>query len=129
MGGSGADFTEMRSSVNPMIQRPPSRPSLNIPHRPGPQEKKQATKHYEPLIPNIPISETHKLSDFLRTNLENIEGISGGLGLGNSNKDLLALHNGAWPLSEADNNFRSQSTISEGRNSSFFIYLICLINF
>lgn len=113
MGGQGADFSEMRSSVNPMIQRPPSRPSLNIPHRPGPQEKKQASKHYEPLIPNIPITETHKLSDFLRTNLENIEGI-GAIGLGNSNKDLLALHNGAWPLSESDSNFRSSAAISEG---------------
>ena len=103
----------MRGGGNQMIQRPPSRPSLNIPHRPGPQEKKQANKHYESLIPNIPISESHKLSDFLRTNLDNLEGLSG-LSLGNSNKDLLALHNGAWPL-DSENNFRSSSTISEGR--------------
>ncbi|KAK7867016.1 hypothetical protein R5R35_006878 [Gryllus longicercus] len=32
----------------------------------------------------------HRLADFLRTNLENLDGLS------SANKDLLALHNGAW---------------------------------
>lgn len=51
----------------------------------------------------------HKLTDFLRANLENLEGTNEGNddscclllflflpGLSSSNKDLLALHNGAW---------------------------------
>ena len=120
MGGSSSDISEIRASGNQMSlqQRPPSRPSLNIPHRPSPQDKKSSTKHYESLIPNIPINESHKLTEFLRTNLDNIEGLSSlGLanlpGLGNSNKDLLALHNGAWSI-ENDKHSRSSSANSEG---------------
>ncbi|XP_018373800.1 PREDICTED: uncharacterized protein LOC108768063 isoform X3 [Trachymyrmex cornetzi] len=80
-GGSAADLSEMRSAGNQMnLQRPPSRPSLNIPHRPVSQEKK---------VPS--------------GNLQ---------GLGNANKDLLALHNGAWPL-ESEKGSRSSSN-SEG---------------
>ncbi|XP_011643013.1 uncharacterized protein LOC105430915 isoform X4 [Pogonomyrmex barbatus] len=81
-GGSAADLPEMRGAGNQMnLQRPPSRPSLNIPHRPVSQEKK---------VPS--------------GNLQ---------GLGNANKDLLALHNGAWPL-EGEKGSRSSSTNSEG---------------
>ncbi|XP_018044220.1 PREDICTED: uncharacterized protein LOC108684422 isoform X3 [Atta colombica] len=81
-GGSAADLSEMRSAGNQMnLQRPPSRPSLNIPHRPVSQEKK---------VPS--------------GNLQ---------GLGNANKDLLALHNGAWPL-ESEKGSRSSSSNSEG---------------
>lgn len=118
-GGSAADLAEMRGAGNQMnLQRPPSRPSLNIPHRPVSQEKKVATgkQHYESLVPNIPMSE-HKLTDFLRTNLENLDNL-GGLalgnlqGIGNANKDLLALHNGAWPL-ESEKGSRSSAN-SEG---------------
>ncbi|XP_011160971.1 uncharacterized protein LOC105196637 isoform X2 [Solenopsis invicta] len=80
-GGSAADLPEMRGAGNQMnLQRPPSRPSLNIPHRPVSQEKK---------VPS--------------GNLQ---------GLGNANKDLLALHNGAWPL-ESEKGSRSSSN-SEG---------------
>lgn len=118
MGGSTTDLTEMRSAGNQInLQRPPSRPSLNIPHRPVSQEKKTTGKqHYESLVSNIPISD-HKLTDFLRTNLDNLDNLSGlGLGnlqgIGNANKDLLALHNGAWPL-ENEKGSRASSN-SEG---------------
>ncbi|XP_046612378.1 uncharacterized protein LOC124301421 [Neodiprion virginianus] len=111
--------SEMRSGNQMNLQRPPSRPSLNIPHRPSSQEKKCASKqHYEPLIPSIPISD-HKLTDFLRANLDNLDGLSGlgALGnlqsLGNANKDLLALHNGAWSV-DSDKGSRSSSSNSEG---------------
>ncbi|XP_071652131.1 uncharacterized protein, partial [Temnothorax longispinosus] len=53
MGGSAADLSEMRGAGNQMnLQRPPSRPSLNIPHRPVSQEKKvpSGKQHYESLI-------------------------------------------------------------------------------
>ncbi|XP_011874375.1 PREDICTED: uncharacterized protein LOC105565630 isoform X3 [Vollenhovia emeryi] len=81
-GGSTADLSEMRGAGNQLnLQRPPSRPSLNIPHRPVSQEKK---------VPS--------------GNLQ---------GLGNANKDLLALHNGAWPL-EGEKGSRSSSSNSEG---------------
>ncbi|XP_049859746.1 uncharacterized protein LOC126354264 isoform X1 [Schistocerca gregaria] len=46
-----------------------------------------------------------KLADFLRANLENLEGFS------SANKDLLALHNGAWPNSDMD---KRTSSGSEG---------------
>ncbi|XP_015588716.1 uncharacterized protein LOC107264698 isoform X1 [Cephus cinctus] len=119
MGGTTVDLTEMRGAGNQVnLQRPPSRPSLNIPHRPGPQDKKPNVKqHYESLIPTVQISD-HKLTDFLRTNLDNLDGLSGlGLGnlqgLGNANKDLLALHNGAWSM-DGDKSSRSSSSNSEG---------------
>ncbi|XP_012152092.1 uncharacterized protein LOC100878018 isoform X2 [Megachile rotundata] len=120
MGGASAtDLAEMRSAGNQMnLQRPPSRPSLNIPHRSVSQEKKVTSgkQHYESLVSTISISD-HKLTDFLRTNLDNLDNLSGlGLGnlqgLGNANKDLLALHNGAWPLENEKGN-RSFSN-SEG---------------
>jgi len=121
-GGSAADLPEMRGAGNQInLQRPPSRPSLNIPHRPVSQEKKvpsNAKQHYESLIPNIPITD-HKLTDFVRNNLDNLDNLGGlGLGnlqgLGNANKDLLALHNGAWPL-EGEKGSRSLSANSEGK--------------
>ncbi|KAJ8978232.1 hypothetical protein NQ317_016383 [Molorchus minor] len=46
--------------------------------------KGQQKQHFD-----LPLMD-HKLTDFLRTNLENLDGISA------ANKDLLALHNGAW---------------------------------
>ncbi|KAG7210642.1 hypothetical protein KM043_012156 [Ampulex compressa] len=81
-GGSAAELSEIRGAGNQMnLQRPPSRPSLNIPHRPVSQEKKVPTGNLQ--------------------------------GLGNANKDLLALHNGAWPL-ENEKGARSASSNSEG---------------
>ncbi|XP_018326295.1 uncharacterized protein LOC108737720 [Agrilus planipennis] len=52
--------------------------------------KNQQKQHYE-LPPVDP-----KLSDFLRANLDNLEGFS------SANKDLLALHNGAWSNSNVN---------------------------
>lgn len=49
--------------------------------------KGQQKQHFD-----LPIID-HKLSDFLRSNLDSLEGLS------SSNKDLLALHNGAWASS------------------------------
>ncbi|KAK6645630.1 hypothetical protein RUM43_001910 [Polyplax serrata] len=46
-----------------------------------------------------PSAQDHKIAEFLRANLENLEG----LGLTSSNKDLLALHNGAWGGHENEN--------------------------
>lgn len=46
--------------------------------------KGQQKPHFD-----LPVMD-HKLTDFLRANLENLEGLS------SANKDLLALHNGAW---------------------------------
>lgn len=51
----------------------------------------QQKSHFE-----LPLMEP-KLSDFLRANIENLEGLS------SSNKDLLALHNGAWAASGLNN--------------------------
>ncbi|XP_043491057.1 uncharacterized protein LOC122516909 isoform X1 [Polistes fuscatus] len=127
--GSGADMSEMRGGGNQMnIQRPPSRPSLNIPHRPVSQEKKVPTnkQHYESLIPNIPISD-HKLTEFLRTNLDNLDNLSGfGLGnlqsLSNANKDLLALHNGAWPLENEKGSRSSSSNLEVGQEKIIRAY-------
>lgn len=45
---------------------------------------KNQQKHFD-----LPVMD-HKLSDFLRANLDSLEGLS------SANKDLLALHNGAW---------------------------------
>ncbi|KAH1008734.1 uncharacterized protein LOC109539374 [Dendroctonus ponderosae] len=50
-------------------------------------QAQQQKQHFE-----LPLMD-HKLTDFLRANIENLEG------LGASNKDLLALHNGAWATS------------------------------
>lgn len=119
----GSSEMQQRSGGNQMnIQRPPSRPSLNIPHRPTSQDKKCASKqqqHFE----SLPISD-HKLTDFLRANLDSLDSL-GGLGalgnlqgLGNANKDLLALHNGAWSV-DSDKGSRSSSSNSEGEAMGF----------
>lgn len=66
--------------------------------------KGQQKQHFD--LPMI----DHKLSDFLRSNLDSLEGLyvvilflfysySLVLGLSSSNKDLLALHNCAWASS------------------------------
>ncbi|XP_043283276.1 uncharacterized protein [Venturia canescens] len=115
MSSSSNEMSDLRNAANQMnLQRPPSRPSLNIPHRPSIQEKKQPTvkQHYESLVPPVPLND-HKITDFLRSNLDNLEGLSGlGLGnlqsLSNANKDLLALHNGAWTI----DNEKSRTTTS-----------------
>lgn len=120
MGASSSDLSEMRGGSggnNQMsLQRPPSRPSLNIPHRPSSQERK-GKHHYESLMATSTISD-HKLSDFLRSNIDNLEGLTSlGLGnlqgLSNANKDLLALHNGAWSI-DGDKATRATSSNSEG---------------
>ncbi|KAK0080012.1 hypothetical protein PV325_000536, partial [Microctonus aethiopoides] len=112
MVSTSNDLSELRGNqMN--IQRPPSRPSLNIPHRPSSQERSKtvAKHHYESIMSTSQISD-HKLSDFLRSNIDSLEGLSSlGLGnlqgLSNANKDLLALHNGAWSI-EGDNKTTSQ---------------------
>lgn len=131
LGGPAGDMQELRNSSSQMNhQRPPSRPSLNIPHRSSSQDKKSSNKqHYESLSSTAMTD--HKLSDFLRSNLENFEGLrSGALSLGvenlqnigNSNKDLLALHNGAWTI-ENDKDSRSSAATSECQ-LSFLITLL-----
>jgi len=47
----------------------------------------------------------HKIADLLRANLEGLEG----LGISSSNKDLLALHNGAWGSHDAETKRISQN--------------------
>ncbi|XP_011314953.1 uncharacterized protein [Fopius arisanus] len=115
---TGSELPEIRSVGNQMsLQRPPSRPSLNIPHRASCQEKKVGKQHYESMI-NTQLPD-HKLTDFLRSNLDNLEGLSG-LGLGNlqgltnANKDLLALHNGAWTIEEKGARSAATNTDSGG---------------
>ncbi|CAH0548038.1 unnamed protein product [Brassicogethes aeneus] len=54
------------------------------------QQLQQQKQHFD-----LPLMD-HKLTDFLRTNLENLEGLSA------ANKDLLALHNGAWASSSGN---------------------------
>ncbi|XP_034937897.1 uncharacterized protein [Chelonus insularis] len=117
MSASSSDLPEIRANANMNLQRPPSRPSLNIPHRPSSQERKPIAKHhYEPHLSNNSLSD-HKISDFLRSNIDSLEGLSSlGLGnlqgLGNANKDLLALHNGAWATE--DKNSRSSNNSESG---------------
>lgn len=53
--------------------------------------KGQQKAHFD-----VPLMEP-KLSDFLRANLDSLEGLS------SSNKDLLALHNGAWTSASGTN--------------------------
>jgi len=62
------------------------------------QQQQQSQKHFEPQL-------EHKLTDFLRANLDSLEGLS------SSNKDLLALHNGAWNNDEKRNNDGGQEKI------------------
>lgn len=132
LGGPAGDLQELRNSSNQMNhQRPPSRPSLNIPHRSSSQDKKSSNKqHYESLSSVASSMTDHKLSDFLRSNLENFEGLrSGALGLGvenlqnigNSNKDLLALHNGAWTI---ENDKDSRSAANSECQSSLSNYFL-----
>ncbi|XP_050301102.1 vacuolar protein-sorting-associated protein 36 [Anthonomus grandis grandis] len=58
------------------------------------QAQAQKQQHFE-----LPLMD-HKITDFLRANIENLEG------LGASNKDLLALHNGAWSSSSSNDDKR-----------------------
>ncbi|CAG9771061.1 unnamed protein product [Ceutorhynchus assimilis] len=60
-------------------------------------QTQQAKPHFD-----LPLMD-HKLTDFLRANIDNLEG------LGASNKDLLALHNGAWATSN-----NSDKSLTEG---------------
>ncbi|CAH1156179.1 unnamed protein product [Phaedon cochleariae] len=53
------------------------------------QQQLDMTKSQQKPHLDLPLMD-HKLTDFLRANLESLEGLSA------SNKDLLALHNGAW---------------------------------
>ncbi|XP_018576434.1 uncharacterized protein LOC108914981 [Anoplophora glabripennis] len=59
-------------------------------------------KHFE-----LPLMD-HKLTDFLRTNLESLEGLSA------ANKDLLALHNGAWAPAAGMSGVTDSKSIAEG---------------
>lgn len=54
------------------------------------QQQQQQQQHFD-----LPLMD-HKITDFLRSNLESLEGLS------SSNKDLLALHNGAWGAPNED---------------------------
>ncbi|KAJ9578419.1 hypothetical protein L9F63_005339 [Diploptera punctata] len=60
-----------------------------------PAHKQQKQQHYEQSSSSSTPTD-HKISDFLRANLENLEGLS------SANKDLLALHNGAWANNDND---------------------------
>lgn len=53
----------------------------------------------------------HKMADFLRGSLENLEG----LGISSSNKDLLALHNGAWGTHENESKRHAMSNSEVGQ--------------
>lgn len=66
------------------------------------QQQSQQKQHFD-----LPLMD-HKLTDFLRANLENLEG------LGASNKDLLALHNGAWANSNNVSPSNDEKRLSEG---------------
>ncbi|XP_074099311.1 uncharacterized protein LOC141527640 [Cotesia typhae] len=126
-GSSSSDLSELQQRNTTQMnlqQRPPGRPSLNIPHRPASsQERKQSLgkHHYESIMANnnaaavaAAAMNDHKLTDFLRSNnIDSIEGLNNlGLGnlqgLSNANKDLLALHNGAW--ANDDKNSRPNSS-------------------
>ncbi|XP_060535645.1 uncharacterized protein LOC132707732 [Cylas formicarius] len=79
-------------------QQPPPPP-------PPPQQQQQPPpkqQHFE-----LPLMD-HKLTDFLRANLENFEGF------GAANKDLLALHNGAWASPNAGAASGDEKRITEG---------------
>ncbi|XP_067009093.1 uncharacterized protein [Anabrus simplex] len=65
-------------------------------------KQQQQKQHFE-----SPSPADHKLADFLRANLENLEGIS------SANKDLLALHNGAWANNDADKRMPSTSEVGQ----------------
>ncbi|XP_063235847.1 uncharacterized protein LOC134538452 [Bacillus rossius redtenbacheri] len=54
----------------------------------GARAEHKASSRHEPQPPPPPGD--HKLADFLRSSFESLEGLS------SANKDLLALHNGAW---------------------------------
>lgn len=58
-----------------------------------------------------PSPQDHKIADFLRANLENLDG----LGISSSNKDLLALHNGAWGAHESENKRLSSANSEVGQ--------------
>ncbi|KAJ8925026.1 hypothetical protein NQ315_001197 [Exocentrus adspersus] len=64
--------------------------------------KGQQKQHFE-----LPLMD-HKLTDFLRSNLENLEGLSA------ANKDLLALHNGAWAPAAGISGISDNKGITEG---------------
>nr|CAD7198014.1 unnamed protein product [Timema douglasi] len=85
MGGGGGKMSGAMASVVSQAQPPP-------PQYEPPQPQQQQQQQQPPQIPD------HKLADFLRANLENLDGLS------SANKDLLALHNGAWTNSSSNNN-------------------------
>lgn len=58
-------------------------------------------KHYEQMDP--------KLAEFLRANMENLEGLS------SANKDLLALHNGAWTNIDVEKRLPSTSEVGQDK--------------
>ncbi|XP_069701317.1 uncharacterized protein [Periplaneta americana] len=70
-----------------------------------PAHKQQKQQHYEQPASAPPTD--HKLTDFLRSNLENLEGLS------SANKDLLALHNGAWANSDNDKRMPPTSEVGQ----------------
>ncbi|XP_056635394.1 uncharacterized protein LOC130891420 [Diorhabda carinulata] len=73
------------------------------------QQQQQVPQQQQPHF-ELPIME-HKITDFLRANLENLDGLS------SANKDLLALHNGAWTPT-ASNTPSSSSSTSVEKNVS-----------
>ncbi|XP_066138635.1 uncharacterized protein [Euwallacea fornicatus] len=71
------------------------------------QEQQQQQNQSQKQHFDLPLMD-HKLTDFLRANIENLEG------LGASNKDLLALHNGAWATSGNMSSSSEDKRLSEG---------------
>lgn len=71
------------------------------------QQQQAQTQQTQKQHFDLPLMD-HKLTDFLRANIENLEG------LGASNKDLLALHNGAWATSNNVSSSSEEKRLSEG---------------
>lgn len=69
------------------------------------QQQQQQSTHYD-----VPLMD-HKITDFLRANIDNFEGLSA------ANKDLLALHNGAWSNSSnsAPSSASSAGSVGSGQ--------------
>ncbi|XP_054286417.1 uncharacterized protein LOC129002554 isoform X2 [Macrosteles quadrilineatus] len=59
--------------------------------------------------PSVRQQQAHKLADFLKANLENLDGLT------SANKDLLAVHNGAWTHQEPLDSKRHHSSSEVGQ--------------
>lgn len=108
-GTGPVDLTGLTPEKPPTSVSTPNR-TQQIPDKCGraigePAHKQQKQQHYEQSASAPPTD--HKLTDFLRSNLENLEGLS------SANKDLLALHNGAWANSDSDKRIPPTSEVGQ----------------